>query len=112
MVYPSDGNVGYHGMKMRGVISVYIGGHQYNPGERMPAYTYTCKKCDDVFDIRRSMSDEGPVVCTACGSRHVQRVYQALAVVGAGHQRSGPAASNEAYMNGGGGCGSTCGCAH
>ena len=30
----------------------------------MPAYTYECETCGDVFDIRRSMTDESPVVCT------------------------------------------------
>ncbi len=79
----------------------------------MPAYAYTCKKCGDAFEIRRSMSDESPVVCMLCGSKRVRRVYQALAVVGAASGRSAsPSAANDAYSGGGGCCGGACGCAH
>ena len=77
----------------------------------MPAYTYECETCEDVFDVRRSMTDESPVVCTACASSRVRQVYYAPAMVGrASSGSAGQAqAANDAYM-GGGGCGSFCGC--
>ena len=61
----------------------------------MPAYTYECEQCGDVFDIRRSMTDESPVVCTSCHSKRVRRVYHALAMVGA--SSSGGGESQPAY---------------
>ncbi len=78
----------------------------------MPAYTYECEKCEDVFDVRRSMTDESPVVCTACASSRVRQVYYAPAMVGRASSGSASQASaaNDAYMGGGGGCGSSCGC--
>jgi len=78
----------------------------------MPAYTYECETCEDVFDVRRSMTDDSPVVCTTCAGSRVRQVYYAPAMVG--RSSSGSAsqaqAANDAYMNGGGGCGSSCGC--
>ena len=78
----------------------------------MPAYTYECEMCEDVFDVRRSMTDESPVVCTSCASSRVRQVYYAPAMVGrASSGSAGQAqAANDAYMGGGGGCGSSCGC--
>lgn len=58
----------------------------------MPAYTYECEKCGDVFDIRRSMTDESPVVCTSCRSKRVRRIYHAPAMVGASSSGSGESA--------------------
>ena len=79
----------------------------------MPAYTYECETCGDVFDVRRSMTDDSPVVCTVCAGSRVRQVYYAPAMVG--RSSSGSAsraqAANNAYMSsGGGGCGSSCGC--
>ena len=74
----------------------------------MPAYTYECETCGDVFDIRRSMTDESPVVCTSCHSQRVRRVYHALAMVGA--SASGGGDSQPAYDAGSSCCGSACGC--
>lgn len=79
----------------------------------MPAYTYECESCEDVFDVRRSMTDDSPVVCTVCAGSLVRQVYYAPAMVG--RSSSGTAsrtqAANNAYMSGGGGgCGSSCGC--
>ncbi len=78
----------------------------------MPAYPYECDKCGDAFEIRRAMSDDSPVVCTACGSKRVRRVYHAFAMVGAGSSGAPEASANDAYMSGGGGCcgGGACGC--
>ncbi len=74
----------------------------------MPAYTYECDKCGDIFDVRRSMADESPVVCTTCRSRRVQRVYHALAMVGA--SSSGSSESPASYDAGGCCGGGACGC--
>ncbi len=74
----------------------------------MPAYTYECEKCGDVFDIRRSMTDESPVVCTTCRSKRVRRIYHALAMVGA--SSSGGGESQPAYNVGSSCCGGSCGC--
>ncbi|MYD94061.1 MAG: zinc ribbon domain-containing protein [Chloroflexi bacterium] len=79
----------------------------------MPAYTYECETCQDVFDVRRSMTDDSPVVCTMCASSRVRQVYYAPAMVGRSSSGSSSQAqaANAAYMNGGGGgCGSSCGC--
>ena len=74
----------------------------------MPAYTYECEKCGDVFDIRRSMTDDSPVVCTSCRSKRVRRVYHALAMVGASSSASSE--SQPAYDAGASCCGGACGC--
>ena len=75
----------------------------------MPAYTYECHKCGDVFDVRRGMTDESPVVCTTCRSTLVLRVYHALAMVGA--SSSGSSESMPSFDAGAGGCcGGACGC--
>ena len=78
----------------------------------MPAYTYECQTCEDVFDVRRSMTDDSPVVCTSCASSRVRQVYYAPAMVGRSSSGSASRAqvANNAYMSGGGGCGSSCGC--
>ena len=78
----------------------------------MPAYTYQCETCEDVFDVRRSMTDDSPVVCTSCAGSRVRQVYYAPAMVGRASSASPSQASaaNDAYMGGGGGCGSSCGC--
>ena len=79
----------------------------------MPAYTYECETCQDVFDVRRSMMDESPVVCTTCAGSRVRQVYYAPAMVGRSSSASASQAktATDAYMNGGGGgCGSSCGC--
>jgi putative FmdB family regulatory protein len=76
----------------------------------MPAYPYACEKCGDAFEIRRGMTDESPVVCTACGSRRVRRVYHAFALVG-GSSSSGPSADADDFPVGGSCCGAGgCGC--
>ena len=79
----------------------------------MPAYTYECQTCEVVFDVRRSMTDDSPVVCTSCASSRVRQVYYAPAMVGrtSSGSTSRAQAANAAYMHGGGGgCGSSCGC--
>lgn len=74
----------------------------------MPAYTYECEKCGDVFDIRRSMTDESPVVCTSCRSKRVRRVYHAFAMVGASSSSS--VESQPTFDVRAGCCVGVCGC--
>ncbi len=79
----------------------------------MPAYTYECQTCDEVFDVRRAMADDSPVVCMSCASQRVQQVYYVPAMVGrAASGTSGAMAdANDAYTTGGGCCGGGgCGC--
>ena len=77
----------------------------------MPAYTYECQTCDEVFDVRRAMVDESPVVCMSCASQRVQQVYYVPAMVGRASAGTSKAVAdaNDVYI-GGGCCGGSCGC--
>jgi putative FmdB family regulatory protein len=46
----------------------------------MPAYDYKCKTCDEVFEIKRSSSDDAPVACPLCHSE-ARRVFSPVGVV-------------------------------
>lgn len=71
----------------------------------MPLYEYRCRTCDDVFELRRPMSESGaPAVCPD-GHGDTVRLLSVFANAGAA---SAPAASRPA----GGGCGAGCACAH
>ena len=41
----------------------------------MPVYVYKCKDCEEVFEVRHSMSFEDQV-CTECNSENVFRLPQ------------------------------------
>lgn len=47
----------------------------------MPEYEYSCKKCEQVFVIERSMqdfsSDRSDCSCSHCGSENVSRIWNA-----------------------------------
>ena len=76
----------------------------------MPRYEYRCRTCDESFELRRSMSEANdPAACTA-GHVDSVRLLSVFASVGASNGSS-PAASMPAPRSGGG-CGSSCGCAH
>lgn len=34
----------------------------------MPTYDFRCPRCDEVFEVRRSFTEEGPVFCRRCGA--------------------------------------------
>lgn len=75
----------------------------------MPLYDYRCRTCDETFEVRRPMADDGPVPCP---SGHAETVkLLAFAAVG-GRATPGPGAAFPAGGAGGGGgcCGGACGC--
>ena len=44
----------------------------------MPWYDYRCEACDETFEIRRSMSDDGEdgaPACPECGSSETRRLF-------------------------------------
>lgn len=76
----------------------------------MPAYDYRCQKCEDTFEIERSMRDESKVVCTKCGSEDVSRIFTVNIATGAkasAKDRAKAAPSNP-KMGGGHCCGGGC----
>ena len=47
----------------------------------MPMYEYVCSKCNHKFDhLARTMSENGPVKCSACGSNQTKRALSVFAV--------------------------------
>jgi putative FmdB family regulatory protein len=46
----------------------------------MPAYDYKCKTCDEVFEIKRSPTDDAPVTCPSCKGE-TRRVFTPVGVV-------------------------------
>ncbi len=47
----------------------------------MPIYEYTCKKCENCFDILVFSSDEEPVACPDCGGENVDRIMSCTGVI-------------------------------
>lgn len=46
----------------------------------MPIYEYECLKCDERFELRRSMAEsDSDVRCPKCGAEHSQRVFSVFA---------------------------------
>ena len=41
----------------------------------MPTYDRYCFTCDEIFEIRRSMSDTSPVACPKCGGDNTRQVF-------------------------------------
>ena len=41
----------------------------------MPTYDRYCFSCDEIFEIRRSMSDDSPVVCPKCNGTQTRQVF-------------------------------------
>ena len=73
----------------------------------MPLYEYRCRTCDDVFELRRPMSESSaPAVCPD-GHGDTVRLLSVFANAGAATSGSSPAPRPA-----GGGCGAGCGCAH
>lgn len=71
----------------------------------MALYEYRCRTCDDVFEVRRPMSEAGaPAVCPE-GHADTVKLLSMFAR---------PAAAPAMAGGGGGGgcCGGGCGCAH
>lgn len=47
----------------------------------MPWYDYQCEKCGAVFEVLRSMDDDGKVKCHHCGSSRTVQIYTAAPIV-------------------------------
>lgn len=41
----------------------------------MPSYDYKCEKCNEVFTIEKSMTDESIPSCPKCQSSNVKKVW-------------------------------------
>lgn len=41
----------------------------------MPSYDFKCKKCDEVFEFQKKMTDPDPKKCKICGYGKIERVY-------------------------------------
>ena len=73
----------------------------------MALYEYRCRTCDDVFEVRRPMSEAGtPAPCPA-GHADTVKLLSMFARTG-----SAVGAPAPARPSGGGCCGGGCGCAH
>ncbi len=73
----------------------------------MPAYDYRCQKCEDTFEIERSMKDDSKPVCTQCGSEDVTRIFTVNIATGAKASPKDKAKAPTKPMGGhccGGGC--------
>lgn len=47
----------------------------------MPIYEYRCQSCGRRISLLRSLSDESPPRCTACGSQELKRLISRVAVL-------------------------------
>lgn len=71
----------------------------------MPLYDFRCPKCDDRFELRRSMAEaDDPATCPAghAGARRLLAVFASTGKAGSG--------SSSTPMPSGGGCGGHCAC--
>lgn len=73
----------------------------------MPLYEYRCRTCDDVFELRRPMSESNASAACPNGHATTVRLLSVFASAGASTSPSSAAASRPA-----GGCGGACACAH
>jgi putative FmdB family regulatory protein len=73
----------------------------------MPLYEYRCRTCDDVFEVRRPMSESNAPA--ECPSGHGETVRLLSMFASAGASPSAPSAAQTPA--GGGCCGGGCGCA-
>jgi putative FmdB family regulatory protein len=48
---------------------------------KMPIYEYRCQSCGRRISLLRSLSDESPPRCTACGSQELKRLISKVAVL-------------------------------
>jgi len=47
----------------------------------MPIYEYRCQSCGRRISLLRSLSDESPPRCTACGSQELKRLISKVAIL-------------------------------
>ena len=77
----------------------------------MPLYEYRCKECDEVFELRRTMSESNEPAPCSQGHLNSIKLLSAFASVGVSSGSFGSAPS-PSPMPRGGGCGGGCACAH
>jgi putative FmdB family regulatory protein len=47
----------------------------------MPVYSYTCKDCQERFDLFiRGSRENDKLVCKKCGSKNIQRVFSTFGI--------------------------------
>ena len=73
----------------------------------VPVYEYRCRICDDVFEMRRPMSESNAPAPCPDGHDDTVRLLSVFANAG-----SAVAAPSAAPRPTGGGCGAGCACAH
>ena len=72
----------------------------------MPTYEFTCRDCQNHFELFTSISKKNEIVCPECGSKNLQEVYGAFFV---GGNVSNPSAGTGGSCDGScATCGSTC----
>ena len=73
----------------------------------MPVYEYRCRTCDDVFEVRRPMSESSEPAMCPDGHPGAVRLLSVFASVGATSSPGSSAAGDAAPSMG---CGSGCAC--
>ncbi|HAF68636.1 MAG TPA: FmdB family transcriptional regulator [Acidimicrobiaceae bacterium] len=73
----------------------------------MPVYSYHCHKCDEVFDLRRPMSESGEGAMCPTGHQGAKRQLSTFVSGGAATQISPPADSSP-WTGSSGCCGGGC----
>lgn len=43
----------------------------------MPTYEFTCKQCNNRFDVMVPIADKGKVSCPSCSSQELQEIFGA-----------------------------------
>jgi len=77
----------------------------------MPAYDFKCLECEEVFEVRRSMTQTADPVNCPNGHAGARRLLNVFATVGGSSSSGSTAAPAPMPMAGGGGCcGGMCGC--
>jgi putative FmdB family regulatory protein len=56
----------------------------------MPRYDFQCESCEEVFEVKRSFSDTGPVACKACGSQSTHQVFSLLSTFARSGRKDSP----------------------
>ncbi len=73
----------------------------------MPLYEFRCRSCDDVFEVRRPMSESGDPAACPSGHDDTVRLLSVFAKTGAAGAGSPMPTGGP---SGGGCCGGGCGC--
>jgi putative FmdB family regulatory protein len=74
----------------------------------MPVYEYRCRTCDDLFELRRPMSESNAPADCPSGHADTVRLLSVFASAGASLAEAAPSAGSRPV----GGCGAGCACVH